>query len=47
MNIVYLNTMPRNKYIVLSDGIDQVILIGIKTSRKVIKRLIKRYVTIN
>jgi hypothetical protein len=43
MNIVYLNTMPRNKYIVLSDGIDQVILIGVQTSRKVIKNLLKKY----
>jgi hypothetical protein len=47
MNIFYSNIIPRNKYIIVSDGIDQFILIGIKTSRKVIKRLIKRYVTIN
>ena len=43
MNIIYTNVIARNKYIIVSDGIDQFILTGIKTSRKIIKSLLKKY----
>lgn len=43
MTLIYSNVIPRNKYIVVSDGIDQFILVGIKTSRKIIKNLLKKY----
>lgn len=43
MNLFYSNIIPRNKYIIVSDGIDQFILLGTRTSRKIIKNLLKKY----
>ncbi len=43
MNLIYLNSIPRNKYIIVSDGIEQFILIGIRTKRNIIKNLLKKY----
>jgi hypothetical protein len=44
MEFYFTNILTSNKYILISDGIDQFIVFGSGTSRRTIKQILKKYV---